>query len=38
VPVKRFLYLCVVEDFHSMGSVDFEHSERLYNYLYSLQY
>ena len=23
VPVKRFLYLCVVEDFHSMGSVEF---------------
>ena len=38
VPVKRFLYLCVVEDFHSMGSVDFQHSERLYNDLYPIQY
>ena len=23
MPVKRSLYLCVIEDFHSMGSVDF---------------
>ena len=38
VPVKRFLYLCVVEDFHSVGAMDFQHSERLYNDLYSLQY
>ena len=38
VAVKRFLDLCVVEDFHSMGSVDFQHSERLYNDLYPIQY
>ena len=36
VPVKRVLYLTVIEDFRSMGSVDFQHSERLYNCLYSL--
>jgi len=36
VPVERFLYLCVVEDFRSMGAVGFQHSERLYNHLYSL--
>jgi hypothetical protein len=33
VPVKRFLYLSVVEDFRSMGAVDFQHSERLYKHL-----
>ena len=38
VPVKRFRYLCVVADLRLMGSVDFQHFERLYNYLYSLQY
>jgi len=38
VPVKRFLYLCVVADLRLMGSVDFQHSERLYNNLYPIQY
>jgi len=33
MPVKRFRYLCVVADLRLMGSVDFQHSERLYNYL-----
>ncbi|ERH08878.1 MAG: hypothetical protein J07HX64_00630 [halophilic archaeon J07HX64] len=36
VPVERFLYLTVVADFRSMGVVNFQHSERLYKYLYSL--
>ena len=36
VPVERVLYLTVVEDFCPMGSVDFQHWERLYNHLYSL--
>jgi hypothetical protein len=35
VPVKRFLYLTVVEDFRSVSAVDFQHLERLYNLLYS---
>ena len=38
MPVKRVRYLCVVADLRLMGSVDFQHSERLYNHLYSLQY
>ena len=38
VPVKRFRYLCVVADLRLMGSVDFQHSERLYNNLYPIQY
>jgi hypothetical protein len=33
VSVERFLYLSVVEDFRSMGAVDFQHSERLYKHL-----
>jgi hypothetical protein len=33
VAVKRVRYLCVVADLRLMGSVDFQHSERLYNYL-----
>jgi hypothetical protein len=35
VPVKRLRYLTVVADVRSMGAVDFQHSERLYNQLYS---
>ena len=35
VPVERFSYLAVVEDFRSMGAVDFQHSKRLYKRLYS---
>ena len=34
VPVERFLYLLVVEDFRLVCSVDFQHLERLYNHLY----
>jgi hypothetical protein len=36
VAVERVLYLLVVEDFSPVGAVDFQHSERLYNLLYSL--
>ena len=35
VLVERFLYLTVIEDFRSLSTVDFQHSERLYNHLYS---
>jgi hypothetical protein len=34
VYVEQVLYLTVVEDFRSMGSVDFQHSERSYNHVY----
>ena len=33
--VEWLLYLTVIEDFRSVGPVDFQHSERLYNHLYS---
>jgi hypothetical protein len=36
VLVKRISDLRVVADFRSMGAVDFQHSERLYNRLDSL--
>jgi len=36
VSVERVIYLCMVEDFRPMGTVDFQHSGRLYNHLYSL--
>jgi hypothetical protein len=36
VPVERLLYLTMIEDFGPVGAVDFQHSERLYNYLYFL--
>jgi hypothetical protein len=35
VPVKHLLYLTVVEDCRSVGAMDFQHSERLYNHLYT---
>jgi hypothetical protein len=33
VPVEQVLYLSVVEDFCSVGAVDFQHSERPYKHL-----